>query len=252
MERDAAGAIADMLRKSRRAIALTGAGISTESGIPDFRSPGGVWSRESPVMYQDFLASASERRRYWRMRRAMYPAMRDAAPNAGHVALADLGRAGKLSLLITQNIDGLHQLAGTSGDALIEIHGNARRVVCLECGHEVAMDRVFEELDRGALEPACERCRGIVKSATVSFGQPLPPEVLERAFAAASTCDLFLVVGSSLVVEPAASLPRVARQRGAGLAIVTMSETPLDRLADVVAHEACGELLRRVASRLSS
>lgn len=250
MDLDLASKLADLLRRSRHAVALTGAGISTESGIPDFRSPGGVWSKESPVLYQDFLASSAERRRYWRMRKDMYPAMRDASPNAGHRALSDLARSGRLALLVTQNIDGLHQIAGFPADRLIEIHGNARRVMCLSCGHEVSMDVVQEALEAGVEEPRCARCYGIVKSATISFGQPLPPDVLRKAFDAASACDLFLVVGSSLVVEPAASLPRLARSRGADLCIVTMSPTPLDDLARIVVNEPCGSFLARVMSEM--
>ena len=240
--------IARYLSESRRVVAFTGAGISTESGVADFRSPGGVWSKYQPVMFQDFLASAEARRQYWRMKKEGYWEMRRARPNAGHRALARLEAAGKLVAVITQNIDGLHQDAGSR--RVVELHGTSRSVVCLQCAARFDPDAIQAQLESGEEIPLCDRCGGPVKPATVSFGQVLPEEVLSEAFQLATSADLMLAIGSSLVVEPAASLPLQAKRNGARLVILNKTETPLDPIADVVLCEPIGESLAAVVKRL--
>lgn len=243
-----AAQIARHLAESRRAVAFTGAGISTESGIPDFRSPGGVWSKYQPVMFQDFLASEEARRQYWRMKKEGYWEMRRAKPNAGHLALARLEAGGRLVAVITQNIDGLHQDAGSR--RVVELHGTSRSVVCLQCAARYDPDAIQRRLEAGEEIPRCDRCCGLLKSATVSFGQALPQEVLSEAFALSIETDLMLAIGSSLVVEPAASLPLQAKQHGARLVIINQTETPLDPLADVVLREPIGASLSQVVELL--
>ncbi len=240
--------VARLLAESRRAVAFTGAGISTESGVADFRSPGGVWSKYQPVMFQDFLASEAARRQYWRMKKEGYWEMRNARPNAGHHALARLEAAGKLVALITQNIDGLHQDAGSR--RVLELHGTTRAVICLQCGARYDPDAIQARLEGGEEVPLCEKCGGLLKPATVSFGQALPADVLSEAFDLATGADLMLAIGSSLVVEPAASLPLQARRRGARLVIINKTETPLDRIADAVLREPIGPSLTEVVKLL--
>lgn len=236
--------IARYVAESHRAVAFTGAGISTESGVPDFRSPGGVWTKYQPVMFQDFLASEDARRQYWRMKKEGYWEMRRAKPNAGHLALARLEAAGKLVAVITQNIDGLHQDAGSRH--VVELHGTSRSVVCLQCGARYDPDAIQQRLEAGEEIPRCDRCGGLLKSATVSFGQVLPQEVLSEAVSLSMQTDLMLAIGSSLVVEPAASLPLHAKRSGARLMIINKTETPLDGIADVVLREPIGASLAEV------
>lgn len=240
--------IARYLSESHRAVAFTGAGISTESGIPDFRSPGGIWSRYQPVMFQDFLASEAARRQYWRMKKEGYHELRGAKPNAGHHALASLESAGKLLALITQNIDGLHQDAGSR--RVLELHGTSRYCLCLECHARYDPDVIQERLEAGLEIPLCDKCGGFLKSATISFGQALPHEVLSEAIELCNKTDMILAIGSSLVVEPAASLPLQAKQNGARLVIINKTATPLDDLADVVLREPIGESLTLVVRHL--
>ena len=240
--------IARYLEESRRAVAFTGAGISTESGVPDFRSPGGVWSKYKPVMFQDFLASADARRQYWRMKKEGYWEMRRARPNAGHQALARLEAAGKLAAVITQNIDGLHQDAGSR--RVVELHGTSRSVVCLQCEARYDPDAIQARLESGEEIPLCDRCGGALKSATVSFGQMLPQDVLSDAINLCKGTNLVLAIGSSLVVEPAASLPVQAKRDGARLVILNGTETPLDGIADVVLREPIGQSLAQVVQLL--
>ena len=234
--------------ESERAVAFTGAGISTESGIADFRSPGGVWSRYQPVLFQDFLASAAARRRYWQMKKEGYRELRSAKPNAGHRALARLESAGRLQAVITQNIDGLHQDAGSS--RVLELHGTSRHCVCLGCDARYDPDLIQERLEAGVEIPLCDRCGAFLKSATISFGQALPATVLREAIDLCTGADLVVALGSSLVVEPAASLPLQAKQSGARLVIINRTETPLDDIADVVLRESIGESLTRVLGHL--
>lgn len=240
--------IADYFLESRQALAFTGAGISTESGIPDFRSPGGVWSKYRPVLFQDFLASQEARRQYWLIKKEGYSELQRAKPNRGHQALAGLEAAGKLVAVITQNIDGLHQIAGSH--RVLELHGTSRHCVCLNCEARYDPEGIQKRLEEGEEIPLCEKCGGFLKSATVSFGQPLPVDVLSEAIDLCAKTDLMIALGSSLVVEPAASLPLRSKDHGARLVIINKSQTPLDGIADIVLHEPIGEVLTQVVRRL--
>jgi NAD-dependent deacetylase len=231
---DAVHEARSLLERSRSVVAFSGAGLSTASGIPDFRSPGGVWSRHQPVLYQDFLASEDARRRYWVARKEMYADFRNAKPNAAHLALARMEEQGRLQAVVTQNIDGLHQEAGSR--RVVELHGTNRRVTCVRCRRDHDVDRVYAGLDEGRDVPVCDDCGAPLKAATISFGQNLDAEVLDEAFRLARETDLMLVVGSSLVVQPAAALPVAAAQAGARVVIVNRDETPLDGIASVVIH----------------
>jgi NAD-dependent deacetylase len=232
-----------MLDAARRAVVFTGAGISTESGIPDFRSPGGIWTRMAPIDYQDFIASEEARRETWRRRFAMEDTFRAAEPNRGHRAVATLVRRGTVSSVITQNIDGLHQASGVPDRQVIELHGNTTYAACLDCGerHELAPIRAAFEKDE--TPPVCVKCEGLVKTATISFGQSMPVLAMRRAEAETLAADLFIVLGSSLVVYPAAGFPELAKHNGAKLVIVNREETGLDRHADLVLHEPIGDTL---------
>ncbi len=236
--------IAQLLTESSHAIAFTGAGISTESGIADFRSPGGIWSRYQPVLYRDFLQSEDARRQYWKMKKEGYHELKAAKPNDGHRALARLEEAGKLIAVITQNIDGLHHDAGSS--RVLELHGTNRYGTCLECDAHCDVEEIQESLESGVEIPLCKQCGGLLKMATISFGQSLPAEVLSEAFDLAAASDLVLALGSSLVVEPAASIPLQAKNDGAKLVIINNTETPLDSLADVVIRQAIGTTMSQV------
>ncbi|TYC50423.1 NAD-dependent deacetylase [Rhodobacterales bacterium] len=224
----------------RRIVALTGAGISTESGIPDFRSPGGIWSRYEPVQYQDFVASEESRLEDWNRRFEMLDYFSRAKPNEAHMALVRLAEEGLMSVLITQNVDGLHQASGFPDDRLIEIHGNSTYATCLSCGLHASLLDQKEKVAAGHT-PLCQACGGLLKAAVVSFGQQMPEDALRRAAECAANCDLFLVLGSSLVVYPAAQLPAIAVQAGAGLVIVNAQETPLDSLASKVIQTPLAE-----------
>ena len=238
-----------LLERSRSVVAFSGAGLSTASGIPDFRSPGGVWSRHQPVLYQDFLRSEDARRRYWQQRREMYADFRNARPNAAHVALARMEECGRLEAVVTQNIDGLHQQAGSR--KVLELHGTNRRVICVGCRRDHDVDGVYAGLEAGRDVPTCDDCGGPLKAATISFGQNLDPDVLDEAFRLAREADLLLVLGSSLVVQPAAALPVAAAQAGAQVVIVNREETPLDGLAAVVMHGPVEEIVPALCERLT-
>jgi NAD-dependent deacetylase len=220
--------LAEMLRASESALVFTGAGISTASGIPDYRGPHGVWKMETPVMYQDFMTSAEARRRYWDQKASAGAAFGAAAPSATHRALVDLENAGKLRAVVTQNVDGLHAAAGTSPDALVELHGTVRAVECQTCGDRTDPQGHFTAFVRTGEPPAC-RCGGYLKPATISFGQQLRPGDLFRAQAAAETADLVLALGSTLSVTPAASVPLIAAERGTPYVIVNRGATDHDR-----------------------
>ena len=245
----AVASLIELVRSSRAIVAFTGAGISTESGIPDYRGPGGVWDRNAPPTLSDFRENVQTRQAYWSERQERYPMLRDTVPNAGHEALARLHAAGRLRYVITQNIDGLHQKAGMPQDATIELHGTAHRVRCLDCGAEWPADAIQKRLQTEPL-PSCENCGGMLRAATVLFGQSLPADALRRAFEAARRCDLMLVVGSSLVVQPAARIPELAAVSGAWLAIVNHDPTPLDGLADTIVRGNAGAVLSAVADAL--
>jgi NAD-dependent deacetylase len=236
-------ALKRMLAESHRAVVFTGAGISTESGIPDFRSPGGIWTQMAPIYFDDFLASEDARRETWRRRFAMEDIFRAAEPNRGHRAVDALARRGTVAAVITQNIDGLHKASGIPRDKIIELHGNTTYATCLDCGtrYEIADLRVAFERD-GAVPP-CDKCLGHVKTATVSFGQQMPFLAMRRAEEVTLAADLFIVLGSSLVVYPAAGFPELAKRNGARLVIVNREKTNLDRLADLVLHEPIGDIM---------
>jgi NAD-dependent deacetylase len=236
-------ALAALLRDAQRVLVFTGAGISTESGIPDFRSPGGVWDRYPMVYYDEFLRDPEAQRLYWLRSRETYPVLAAAAPNPAHQAITRLDALGKLLLVVTQNIDRLHQQAGTPDDKVVELHGNNHEVLCVECDARTPRQAIQAELVAGVEVPHCARCGGLLKNCTVSFGQALPEAALRAAEQAARTCDLCLIVGSSLVVYPAAYVPVYAAERGAPVVIVNATETPLDSLARLVIRERAGAIL---------
>jgi NAD-dependent deacetylase len=236
--------VAEALATARRVVAFTGAGISTESGIPDFRSPGGIWARSRPVYYDDFLRSADSRYEYWRQKAAAHQEFIAAQPNPGHQTLARWEAAGKLAGLITQNIDGLHQIAGSR--SVWELHGTAREIACLECRERFAADPLVKQFQADDRVPNCPQCGGLLKHATISFGQQLDTETIAGADALAREADVFLAIGSSLVVYPAAGLPQTAQASGAMLVILNHTETPLDPLAEVVIREGIGETLTAI------
>lgn len=233
------------LSGSRHAVAFTGAGISTESGIPDFRSPGGVWSKSRPVYFNDFLRSPDARREYWRQKSITHFEFLNAKPNAGHLVLAKWEMAGRLRGLITQNVDGLHQEAGCRD--VVELHGTARRVSCLTCGEVFDADPWVRSFLEAKAVPDCPHCGGLLKHATISFGQALDEQTLVRSQELSGASDLFLAIGSSLVVHPAAALPAFAKQAGARLVIINRDPTPLDALADLVIRDPIGATLTNVA-----
>ena len=242
---DAIAEVRGWLVEARRVVVLTGAGISTESGIPDFRGPQGVWTRnpaaERQSTLQHYMSDPEVRRQAWRQR-LDHPAWQ-AQPNAGHRALVELERRGTLDTLITQNIDGLHQAAGHDPARIVEIHGNMREVVCMSCNERAPMERALERVRAGEEDPACRSCGGILKSATISFGQNLVVEDLERAEAAARRCDLMLAVGSTLSVYPIAAVVPIAHMSGARIVIVNGGETEMDDLADAVLRGSISEIL---------
>jgi NAD-dependent deacetylase len=239
-------AFASLIAQSQRAVTFTGAGISTESGIPDFRSPGGVWSRMKPIYFEDFLANEVMRREAWR--RVFTGAMgwTGARPNSGHYAVARLVARRKVAAVITQNVDNLHQESGVPADRIIELHGNASYATCLDCGTRHELETLKQSfLGRDEI-PTCRACGGLVKSATISFGQPMPRAAMDRAETETLSCDLFIVLGSSLVVYPAAGFPLLAKRNGARLVIVNREPTEYDDIADLVINDEIGSTLSAV------
>jgi NAD-dependent deacetylase len=234
-----------MIEAAQRIVAFTGAGISTESGIPDFRSPGGIWTKYQPIEFNDFLCCAEARRESWRRKFATHETLQKATPNAGHRALARLVEQGGMVAVITQNIDGLHQASGVPGDKVIELHGNTTYAACLDCRKRHELDWVREVFADGERLPVCTSCGGHIKTATISFGQSMPEAEMERARAATLGCDLFIVLGSSLVVYPAAGFPIMAKRNGARLAIVNREPTEQDGLADLVINAEIGATVSR-------
>ncbi len=239
--------LARLIADSRRMVVFTGAGISTESGIPDFRSPGGVWSKMKPIYFQEFVASEEKRREAWSRAFSGRAGWVGREPNAGHHAVARLVASGKCSSVITQNVDNLHQASGVPADRVIELHGNASYATCLECGVRHELDELKVLYEATGDLPACRVCSGLVKTATISFGQAMPAEPMARAEAETLACDLFLVLGSSLVVYPAAGFPLLAKRNGARLVIVNREETELDPYADLVLHDEIGPVMSRAA-----
>jgi NAD-dependent deacetylase len=243
--------LARMLGEARRVAVFTGAGISTESGIPDFRSPGGVWSKMRPILFQDFVASEALRREAWTRAFTGRAGWTGREPNAGHHAVARLVAEGKASSVITQNVDNLHQASGVPAHKVIELHGNASYATCLECGLRHELEDLRGPFMEDGEIPSCRDCAGIVKTATISFGQPMPPGPMAAAEAETLACDLFLVLGSSLVVFPAAGFPLMAARNGARLVIVNREHTEMDVYADLVLHDEIGPTLSDVASSLN-
>lgn len=231
-----------LLGNSVNIVAFSGAGISTESGLADFRSPGGLWDRYRIVTFQEFLSSHENRVEYWSMRRELIPDLLSARPNPAHHALAGLEGQGKLQSIITQNIDGLHQAAGSQ--KVIELHGTNVTASCLSCGKQWVIEAIQERLDAGELDPLCDECNGFIKPDTVSFGQPMPADAMDRAYQACANCDLFLMIGSSLEVQPANQFPLVAHQGGASLIFINRTSTPYDHLAAVRFSENAGKVMR--------
>lgn len=235
-----------LIERSTRAVVFTGAGISTESGIPDFRSPGGVWSKNRVIYFDEFVRSREARVEAWTRLFDGRGTIKAATPNAGHRAVSRLVDIGKVSDVITQNIDGLHQASGVPAAKVIEVHGNATYAKCLSCGQRVEFDEIEPAFKATKEPPACKACGGIVKSATISFGQAMPEEEMERASDTALACDLFLAIGSSLVVYPAAGLPIAAKRGGAKLVILNRDPTELDHMADLVINAEIGPTLAKV------
>ena len=237
---------------SKKAVVFAGAGLSTESGIPDFRSPGGVWDRYNPedFYYQNFIASEASREKYWQMATEMYEPMKKAQPNAAHLAIAEMEKLGKLDCVITQNIDGLHFKAGNSEEKVIQLHGTAMHVSCLNCGKKYDRDEVQERFRKTREVPYCDDCNGPLKPATISFGQAMPERETQEAYHRSSLCDLFIVVGSSLVVQPAASMPLVAKRNGAKLVIINRDPTPYDDMADIVIHGQAGSTMASILEKV--
>lgn len=240
--------IAERILRARRTVVFVGAGLSTESGIPDFRSPGGIWTRFDPeeFTYQNFLASERARERYWQLGSEIYALIKSAKPNAAHLAIAEMERLGLLDCLITQNIDGLHFKAGNTPERVIEIHGTVMYVLCLSCGKRYGRDAIEERLAAGERVPRCDDCAGLLKPATVAFGQPMPEKETTEAFRRARAADLFICIGSSLVVHPAAQLPVVAKDNGAFLVIINRDPTACDSLADIIHRGVAGPAMEEI------
>lgn len=248
MERDRTEGIAEIARwigHSSRIVVFTGAGVSTESGIPDFRSPGGLWDRFDPAefLFDKFLSNCQVRENYWKLHTEIYYTILKATVNPAHRACVELDRLGKLDCVITQNIDDLHQKAGLPREKVIELHGNAMKVICLDCGKSYDRGLIQQRVERGITVPVCDSCKGLLKPATIAFGQPMPYEETKEAERRSRQADVFLTIGSSLVVYPAAYMPLFAKQGGANLAIINLTATPYDDLAEVVIREKAGAVM---------
>jgi NAD-dependent deacetylase len=243
MQQKKVDTLTKMIASSHHAVAFTGAGISTESGIPDFRSPGGIWDKYQPIYFDDFLRSEEMRREAWRRKLQTDKVMKAAHPNKGHQALAQLVREGKMLGIITQNIDGLHQLSGVPDDQVIELHGNSTYAKCLDCDERYELEAILRNFEQDETLPLCAGCGGIVKTATISFGQAMPDVAMARAEQLTADCDLFIVLGSSLSVYPAAGFPEFAVRSGAKLVIINRDPTGLDHAADLVINDAIGKTM---------
>jgi NAD-dependent protein deacetylase/lipoamidase len=245
------GRVANLIAESKRIVVFTGAGISTESGIPDFRSPGGLWTKFDPEDFtlEKFLSNPETRHRQWRFLLSG-DLLKDASPNAAHKAIAELEELGRLECIITQNIDSLHQKAGNDPGRIYELHGNIQWIRCLDCGNRSPLETILDENGASEEMPVCGRCGGILKPDVIFFGEALPEETLQEATRHALRCDLMIVVGSSLVVYPAAYMPLYAKQSKAKLVIVNLTPTPSDRIADVVIHDYAGEVMGRVVAEV--
>ena len=247
---DAIAKVAQFIREAKRVAVFTGAGVSTESGISDFRSPDGIWSRYDPEDFtiQRFVVDKEARKRNWQLRKELISAIYQ--PNPAHRAIVELEKLGKLSCVITQNIDGLHLAAGNAEEKIIELHGTIKFAKCLDCDDRLPILEVLQRIDEGDEDPHCRKCGGLLKAATVSFGEAMPVDKMQRAEQCSRACDLFIVVGSSLVVYPAASMPVVAKRAGAKLVIVNYEPTDMDYLADVVIHAKAGAVMQAILERV--
>ena len=241
--------IAQRILEGDKNIVFSGAGISTESGIPDYRSKGGIWDKFRPVYFDEFMSSKNARIEYWRRKAELYHDLVQAKPNPAHISLVKLYEMGLLEAVITQNIDGLHQESGLPDEKVIELHGNTRRVRCMSCGNTISIHEAQKCIEAGDLAPECE-CGGYMKSDTISFGQSMPADEVEKAIDLSRNCDFFLVVGSTLLVQPAALMPSYAKQGGAFLAIVNLSETPYDERCDVLIRGKAGEALLEIVNTI--
>ena len=235
--------LAGWVSECERPVIFTGAGISTESGIPDFRGPQGVWKTMQPIMFNDFVGSEDIRREYWQRHLQGHNKMSDANPNQGHVAIADMFALKLAGHLITQNVDGLHEAAGVESDRITEIHGNATYATCLDCGIRYELADIRAKFQEDNTPPTCTSCGGIVKTATISFGQAMPGAEMRKSEEVTTKCDLFIAIGSSLVVYPAAGFPELAKRLGARLVIINREATDMDQLADMVLHTEIGPTL---------
>jgi NAD-dependent deacetylase len=236
----------DLLEQSERIVVFTGAGISTESGIPDFRSPGGIWENNKPIDFSEFIASEDMRRESWRRKFNVDATIQQARPNAGHQAVARLVERGKVASVITQNVDGLHQVSGVPDEQIIELHGNTTYAKCLDCGERYELQPIREAFLEDETLPVCSQCSGIIKTATISFGQAMPVVEMRLAEEEVHACDLFISIGSSLVVYPAAGFPTLAKQKGARLVILNRDPTQQDGYADLVLNREIGPTLSEV------
>jgi NAD-dependent deacetylase len=243
---------AALILESKRLVIFTGAGVSTESGIPDFRSPGGLWDKYDPdeFNYSRFISSQQSREKYWDFSKSLWPTIAAAEPNPAHLAIAELDRLRKLDCVITQNIDGLHQKAGVPEGKVIELHGTIKWVVCLSCGKRYPREEIQERLKEGVKAPTCDDCSGVMKPATISFGQAMPEKETREAEERSVACDLFVTVGSSLVVYPAAQMPLIAKRSGGKLIIINLAPTPHDPYADLIIHRKAGEAMQEIINRL--
>ena len=238
--------LAGRINEATRVVVFTGAGISTESGIPDFRSPGGLWSKMAPIDFRDFVADEAMRREAWRRKFAMDDHVGTPKPNAGHHAIAELARRGKVTAVITQNIDNLHQDSGVPRERIIELHGNGTYAKCIDCGARYELAAIKPKFVDHDILPVCDACGGLVKTATISFGQAMPEDEMARAQRETLNCDLFIAIGSSLVVYPAAGFPLLAKENGSTLVILNREPTDLDGAADLVLNTEIGPVLSRV------
>lgn len=238
----------EIINKAQKILVFTGAGLSTESGIPDFRSPGGLWSKYDPsdFYFQKIVSEKKAREKYWKMSTETYKIMKDAVPNKAHLAIKTIQDMGKLLAIVTQNIDGLHHKAGNSPDKIIEIHGTVYTVSCLSCGKRYDRDEIEERIESGVKVPYCDDCSGILKPDTISFGQPMPEKEISRAIMYTRECDLCIVLGSSLIVYPAVSIPEHAYENKAKLIIINRDITPLDGYADLVIHESVTTVMEQM------
>ncbi len=245
--------VADLIINAKKVVVFTGAGVSTESGIPDFRSPGGLWEKYDPddFTYQKFISNADSRRKQWQAFRERF-LTGGAKPNPAHHAIAELDRLGKLDCVITQNVDGLHREAGVPAGKVFELHGNMQSVVCLNCGQRYPFAQIKTRLDEGEEIPDCEACHGILKPDVVLFGESLPEEVLKEATSRSYDCDLFIVIGSTLIIYPAAYMPMYAVDAGAKLVIINLSSTPMDQQATVLIRAKAGEAMAKIIKQVKA